>query len=190
MPVNRNLDAFSIHSFGFGSDHDEELMTNISNLKDGTFYFVNQLETLDIAFCNALGGIISLAAKDVEIKLANVAKKTTEGIKIEKTYGNMWKKIDENQYSISISQLMSGISKDFVFQLSIPSINAEAGDIGKDYVILESGFIATGINNERINGKCCLKLTLANENETILDINEDIEVIENYWRVRASASIE
>ena len=41
MPVNRNLDAFSIHSFGFGSDHDEELMTNISNLKDGTFYFVN-----------------------------------------------------------------------------------------------------------------------------------------------------
>ena len=53
---------FSIHSFGFGTDHDEELMTNICRMKDGTFYFIKELSTLDEAFCNALGGIISLVA--------------------------------------------------------------------------------------------------------------------------------
>ena len=64
---------FSIHSFGFGTDHDEKLMTNICSLKDGSFYFIKELATLDEAFCNALGGIISLAVKDVEIKLLNIS---------------------------------------------------------------------------------------------------------------------
>jgi hypothetical protein len=63
----------SIHSFGFGCQHDEDLMRNICKLKDGSFYFIKELATLDESFCNALGGIISLAAKDVEIKLSNIS---------------------------------------------------------------------------------------------------------------------
>lgn len=62
-PRNKELDVFSIHSFGFGTDHDEELMTNICQMRDGTFYFIKELATLDEAFCNALGGIISLVGK-------------------------------------------------------------------------------------------------------------------------------
>jgi hypothetical protein len=48
-------------------------MTNICQIKAGNFYFIKELTTLDEAFCNALGGIISLAAKDVEIKLLNIS---------------------------------------------------------------------------------------------------------------------
>jgi hypothetical protein len=48
-------------------------MRNICKLKDGSFYFIKELATLDESFCNALGGIISLAAKDVEIKLSNIS---------------------------------------------------------------------------------------------------------------------
>jgi len=62
VKANQELGAFSIHSFGFGTDHDEDLMTNIANTKDGAFYFIKELNTLDEAFCNALGGIISLVA--------------------------------------------------------------------------------------------------------------------------------
>lgn len=47
QPKNKELDVFSIHSFGFGSDHDEELMTNICQQRDGTFYFIKELATLD-----------------------------------------------------------------------------------------------------------------------------------------------
>jgi hypothetical protein len=48
-------------------------MGNICKLKEGSFYFIKELATLDEAFCNALGGIISLAAKEVEIKLTNIS---------------------------------------------------------------------------------------------------------------------
>ena len=90
-------------------------MTNICKERDGTFYFIKELATLDEAFCNALGGIISLVAKDVNIKLTNVSKGLVEGIKIGKTYSDLWEKINSKEYRIKISQLMSGISKDYVF---------------------------------------------------------------------------
>lgn len=65
---------FSIHSFGFGTDNDEDLMTKICQLKEGSFYFIKELATLDEAFSNALGGVISLVATDVVIKLNNISK--------------------------------------------------------------------------------------------------------------------
>jgi hypothetical protein len=84
------LGIFSIHSFGFGTDHDEDLMTKICQTRDGSFYFIKELATLDEAFSNALGGIISLVATDIVIKLSNISKNLVEGSKIKKTYGDMW----------------------------------------------------------------------------------------------------
>lgn len=40
LPENKELGVFSIHSFGFGTDHDEDLMTKICQMKDGSFYFI------------------------------------------------------------------------------------------------------------------------------------------------------
>lgn len=62
QPINKEIGVFTVHSFGFGSDHDEDLMTKLCEMKDGAFYFIKELATLDEAFCNALGGIISLVA--------------------------------------------------------------------------------------------------------------------------------
>jgi hypothetical protein len=38
-----------------------------------------------------------------------------KGISIKKIFGKMWNKINENEFIIKIGQLMSGISKDYVF---------------------------------------------------------------------------
>ncbi len=42
---------------------------------------------------------------------------------------------------------MSGISKDYVFELEIPSINAEVGDVDRDHKIIEAIFGAKGVHN-------------------------------------------
>jgi len=52
-----------------------------------------------------------------------------EGIKITKVFGDKWKKINEHEYRIKITQLMSEISKEFVFELTIPAIGGEVGDV-------------------------------------------------------------
>jgi hypothetical protein len=35
-----NLDTFSIQSFGFGNDHNEDLMNAIAKVMDGNFFFI------------------------------------------------------------------------------------------------------------------------------------------------------
>jgi uncharacterized protein YegL len=92
---NKDLGVFSIHSFGFGTDHDEDLMNKICTMKDGAFYFIKELGTLDEAFCNALGGIISLVASEINISVRNIAQGKVEGIKISKVFGDKWLKVNE-----------------------------------------------------------------------------------------------
>ena len=41
---NQIEESFTIHSFGFGADHDPALMNKISNIKDGNFYYVEKID--------------------------------------------------------------------------------------------------------------------------------------------------
>ncbi len=107
-------------------------MTKICSIKDGNFYFINKLSTLDEAFCNALGGIITQTASDIEIVLECIAPAPVEGISIGKVYGNKWNKVNERKYSICINQMMSEVPKDFVFELSIPKIAFQALDANRN----------------------------------------------------------
>ena len=65
-------------------------MTKLCQLRDGTFYYIKELATLDEAFCNALGGIISLVANEITIKISNISKNLVEGVKISRAYGKSW----------------------------------------------------------------------------------------------------
>lgn len=69
-------------------------MTKICQLKEGSFYFIKELATLDEAFSNALGGVISLVATDVVIKLNNISKNIVEDVQIKRTYGEMWERVN------------------------------------------------------------------------------------------------
>jgi hypothetical protein len=85
---------------------------------------------------------------------------------------------------------MSGISKDYVFEILIPNINTEVGDLDRDHDILEALFTAKGVDGKQMAGECSYKITLLNENEEIPEVNENIDVIENHLRVAAAEAIE
>jgi hypothetical protein len=140
-------------------------MNKIACLRDGSFYFIKELETLDEAFCNALGGIISLVASEIILNIRCIAQGLVEGIKITKVFGDKWQKINENEYRIKITQLMSEISKEFVFELTIPAIGGEVGDIVREHIVLEGVMQAKGINGQQMDGACNLSLTLINAHE-------------------------
>jgi len=56
----KNDFAYSINSFGFGKGHNPVLMNDICKVKDGNFYFVEHVETVDEMFIDALGGLFSV----------------------------------------------------------------------------------------------------------------------------------
>ena len=47
--------SFTINTFGFGNDHDSELMIEIANLKDGNFYYIEKLLDVGVCFIDCLG---------------------------------------------------------------------------------------------------------------------------------------
>lgn len=55
-------DPFTINTFGFGSDHDPLLMTEIAKLKDGNFDFIENLKEIEKMFVNILAGLFSVVA--------------------------------------------------------------------------------------------------------------------------------
>lgn len=56
-------EEFTLHSFGFGEDHDANMMTSICNLKHGSFYFVQNITLLDEFFVDAFGGLKSVVGE-------------------------------------------------------------------------------------------------------------------------------
>ncbi len=161
-------------------------MNKICSLKDGAFYFIKELSTLDEAFCNALGGIISLVASEVVVHVRCIAQGIVGGIRISRVYGDKWKQIKEGEYSIKLTQLMSEISKDYVFELTIPKIEGEVGDLDREHVVCEGILGAKGVLGQQMAGECSLSIALINPNEEIAEVNENVDVIENYLRMKAA----
>jgi len=85
---------------------------------------------------------------------------------------------------------MTEISKDFVFELTIPAISGEVGDIGREHIVIDCSFQGKGVQGQVLNGKATLTLTLINPHEEIAEANENVDVIENYLRVKAAEAIE
>ena len=53
---------YTINTFGFGNDHDPDLMTHIAGLGDGNFYFIEKYDQIDEAFVDCLGGLMTTIA--------------------------------------------------------------------------------------------------------------------------------
>ena len=52
-----------------------------------------------------------------------------------------------------------------MFELDIPAIGGEVGDINREHVILEGIMQAKGVNGQQIDGVCNLKIILINPHE-------------------------
>lgn len=133
--INQRIDllkssAFSVHTFGYGSDHDPKLMKNIANVRDGNFFYIDKLETLDEAFANCLGGLFSVIAEEVIITIKSKMHGMFADMKIIKAFGDItiYNKV-KDEYNIKLSQFLSGISKNFILEMSIPATSARVDDL-------------------------------------------------------------
>ena len=108
----------------------------------------------------------------------------------------MWNVVKENQsYQIIINQLFSGVSKDYIFELTVPAKEIKSiEEFERDSEIVSATVSATPIdisNSTRIvkNADLTLKLFSNSEQPTAdSEVNDAVEF--NYLRVRASEAIQ
>ncbi|KAM5587249.1 hypothetical protein ABKV19_005935 [Rosa sericea] len=67
-----------VHTFGFGYDHDPNIMHAISDLSGGTFSFIESVGMIQDSFALCIGGLLSVVAQEVRLTV----RSASPGVKI------------------------------------------------------------------------------------------------------------
>lgn len=112
----------SVHTFGFGQDHDAAVLERIAEGTQGSFSFIEELETVGHAFGGCLGNLTSVVAQDIVLTLqpttaSNVIRARTsypiETVQVETSRGSVAAK------KVHLKDLFAGERRDLVFDLRV-----------------------------------------------------------------------
>jgi hypothetical protein len=108
----------TIYTFGFGSDHDPNLLKAISDKGNGVYAFITDKDTIATAFADCLGGLLSVVAQNIQIQIQPL-----NGIIISKI--NTTFKYEESNgiITITIGDIQSEEEKDILFSVKLPQIS-------------------------------------------------------------------
>ena len=84
-----------------------------------------------------MGGLFSVVAEEVNITIKSQLKGNFADIKIAKAFGDITNFNSlKNEYTIKLSQFLSGTSKNFMFEVQIPPNAHEIGDLERSQTLI------------------------------------------------------
>ena len=151
--------SFTLNTFGYGYDHDPKIMNKLANLRDGSFFVVEDYNKVGEYFVTVLGGCISMISKNAELNV----KLMNDNCKIIKIFGgnNLYSyELKDFLFTTQMLQFIKGKEYTFVLEIKIDESNIKPGDN-----LLDVNFIYDDINKKE-------KITINNKyNYEIKDIN-------------------
>jgi Mg-chelatase subunit ChlD len=103
---------YNIHTFGYGCDHDAQLLSEIANLKNGAYYYIEEVDDIRNSLTHCVGEILSLVAKDVDVTIS--AQACPLPFTISKIYS------EDGSDHFRLTSVLSGTIKEVVFILTFP----------------------------------------------------------------------
>jgi Mg-chelatase subunit ChlD len=120
-----------IFTFGFGSDHSEKLLSEIAAAGSGQYYYIASEENIALAFADALGGLLSVAAQNVTLDFM-----PSEGVVIEQIHTPLKTTQIAGGCQVNCGDLLSEENKDILLDIRLPSI---VGVLGVDHFEFKIG---------------------------------------------------
>ena len=116
-----------VFTFGFGSDHDEELLRALAEAGSGRYYFIEKEDYIATAFADAMGGLLSVSAQNVKLSFV-----PAPGVAVEEIHTPFEISEDQEQSgarSVRVGDLMSEEAKDMLIDVRLPALtNAPEGE--------------------------------------------------------------
>jgi len=109
----------SVHTFGFGSDHDENMLKAIADKGRGIYFFVENKDSIADAFADCLGGLLSVVAQNITLELHCIDGITINNVNTSYKHT----KLDNNRYSIVLGDIQSEEARDILCSIHLPSLN-------------------------------------------------------------------
>ncbi|XP_022998856.1 uncharacterized protein LOC111493389 [Cucurbita maxima] len=122
VPIHRNNNTalqIPVHSFGFGTDHDATTMHLISEISGGTFSFVEAENTIQDAFAQCIGGLLSVVVQELQVRIECVHPSLQFG---SLKAGNYRSNIAPGSRigTINVGDLYAQEERDFLVTINVP----------------------------------------------------------------------
>jgi hypothetical protein len=104
-----------VHTFGFGEDHNPDLLQGIASTGNGTYYYIEAAENIPAAFADALGGLLSVYAQNVSLRITPL-----NGATIQELHTGLSKRTDGLDVIVTMPDLYAEERKDVVVDINLP----------------------------------------------------------------------
>jgi len=108
--------GISIHTFGYGSNHNSDLLRAIATAGNGSYYYVEGVDDIRNAFGDCLGGVLSVVAQNIELTIEAV-----NGAKISKVHHRNAKTVEEGKiFTVNFADLYGEEQRDVLADVVLP----------------------------------------------------------------------
>lgn len=179
--------SHTVHTFGYGDDHDAVLMQSISEHRGGNYYFVDDIGRVDECFLDCLGLVTTTLATAARLTVKLAPSACFPELRILKTYGSVSRQ-SAAQASVEMHTLYAGMKKDFLFDVQLrgaggPVAASSSAVIGE----LALEFVPLGETQPR---RLVAPITVAVQAPGAGPAQQVPAVLKNMLRVRGAEAIE
>ena len=117
--------AVKVHTFGFGQDSDPALLGAIADAGSGSYYYISNPDDIPAAFADALGGLLSVAAQNVALRVS-----PANGARVTGVRSGFPTTRDGPDFLVRVPDVYAEEVKDLVVAVELPSMHGE--DVAED----------------------------------------------------------
>lgn len=111
--------TLAIHCFGYGVDHDREMLRDISQATDGgTYYFVENDSDVASAFGDAIGGVLSVVAQNTVLTFD---ASNDHSVRITDILHDKAVKQESGSYTVDLGDFYAEESRDIILNVALAS---------------------------------------------------------------------
>ena len=170
----------TIYTFGFGSDHNGKLLTDISNTADGMYYFIDSTKKIGECFADCLGGLLSVVGQNMMLTI-EAQPRCTLGTVHYKNKCQM--EPDNKKCAVYLGDLQSEEERNIIIPISLEAMESEC--VAQPLVRVTLSYLNV-ITTQRHTTS--VDLTVDRKSVTNLQSNETIDI--HLQRVQVALALE
>jgi len=166
----------TINTFGFGSNHNSDLLEKLAWRFDGMYYFVTDTDAINESFATCLGGLLSTVATNLQLQV-----KPLSGATNVKILNDFVVRTQIDLVSANLGDIQSEEKRHIVFEMDLPEAKAESS--AETYCSVKLNYENT------ITSKTDVLLSLMDLKREKVTAKRDDIVDEQYNRVVVSQAL-
>lgn len=143
----------SLFAFGYGSgNHNSDLLRSLSDVGNGVYYLVDNVDSIALAFADCLGGLLSVVAQNLKVECIASHECTIEEIKTSKKIET---KIEKVHYLLNMGDMYGEEERDLLLRVKLPEMGMGEENLQVlKFVVTYANIVASTL--DRLEGSAVL----------------------------------